>query len=184
VSVAIWDESLHRALEPGAPDPRARLDVVRAIREAGLSCGVFLAPVLPWLTDSVEHLDGALGATASAGATGVVVLPLHLRPGAREWFFAWLGREHPDLVPRYRRLYGRGSYVPAEYSRWLSARLAPLLERHGLAGAAGARVRRGPAQADGGFPGGSLPEAPAPAASTAAQEPGTSLEDSGQLALI
>src|SRR3954462_1347922 len=48
-------------------------------------------------------------AIAEAGATGVTVLPLHLRPGAREWFTAWLAREHPALVPRYRALYGRGA---------------------------------------------------------------------------
>ena len=52
------------------PTPRARLDLVRAITDAGLPCGVFLAPVLPGLTDGVDHLDAALGAIAAAGATG------------------------------------------------------------------------------------------------------------------
>src|SRR3954465_3016998 len=87
VSIAIWNDALHRSLEPGAPSPRARLAVVRAAREAGLPCGVFLAPVLPWLTDSDEHLEEAISRLAAAGATGVTVVPLHLRPGAREWFF-------------------------------------------------------------------------------------------------
>ncbi|WP_347060659.1 Rv2578c family radical SAM protein [Blastococcus sp. HT6-30] len=90
VSLAIWDDDLHAGLEPGVPTPRARLDLVRALAEAGLPCGVFLAPVLPGLTDTVEHLDTALGAIAAAGAAGVTVIPLHLRPGAREWFMAWL----------------------------------------------------------------------------------------------
>jgi hypothetical protein len=34
-------------------------------------------------------------------------------PGAREWFTAWLAREHPSLVSRCTALYGRGAYVPA-----------------------------------------------------------------------
>ena len=55
-----------------------------------------------------ESLDAALGAIAASGATGVTLIPLHLRPGAREWFMAWLGREHPELVPWYRELYRRG----------------------------------------------------------------------------
>ena len=88
----------------GTPSVRARLDLIRAVRDAGLPCGVFLAPVLPGLTDSVEHLDRALGSLAQAGATGVTVLPLHLRPGAREWFLAWLEREQPALLLRYRDL--------------------------------------------------------------------------------
>src|SRR3954449_4723303 len=105
VSMAIWDDDLHHALERGVPTPRARLDLVRAVTDAGLPCGVFLAPVLPGLTDGVAELDAAIGAIAAAGATGVTVIPLHLRPGAREWFMAWLSGAHPELVSRYEQLY-------------------------------------------------------------------------------
>src|SRR3954465_9350821 len=165
VSMAIWDDDLHAALEPGVPTPKARLDLVRALADAGLPCGVFLAPVLPGLTDGEAELDVALGAVAAAGATGVTGIPLHLRPGAREWFMAWLAREHPELVPRYEQLYARRAYVPAEYRTWLSQRVAALLEKHGLdrqsGGAArtaasgiAAGVTGGPGV---GFPDGSLP---------------------------
>jgi DNA repair photolyase len=164
VSMAIWDDDLHAALEPGAPTPRARLDLVRAITDAGLPCGVFLAPVLPGLTDGRHHLAAAIGAIAEAGATGVTVLPLHLRPGAREWFTSWLAREHPGLVGRYRQLYGRGAYVPAEYRSWLAGRVAPLLAEHGLDRQSGGMARglggsdTGlPGDETAGFPTGSLP---------------------------
>ncbi|HEX9334974.1 MAG TPA: radical SAM protein, partial [Pseudonocardiaceae bacterium] len=70
---------------------------------------------------------------ADAGATGVTVLPLHLRTGAKEWFAAWLRREHPELVDTYRAIYGRGSYVDRRYRRLLADRVGPLLRRHGLA---------------------------------------------------
>ena len=132
VSIALLDRELQRTLEPGTPSPQARLELVRKIREAGLPCGVFVAPVLPWLTDSVDQLDGLLAGIADAGATGVTVLPLHLRTGAREWFGQWLQAEHPDLVPGYRRLYGKGSYVDRHYRQWLAARVRPLIRRHGL----------------------------------------------------
>ncbi|MBN1092676.1 Rv2578c family radical SAM protein [Blastococcus sp. TML/M2B] len=165
VSMAIWDDELHTALEPGVPTPRARLDLVRALADAGLPCGVFLAPVLPGLTDDEESLDTALGAIAAAGATGVTVIPLHLRPGAREWFMAWLRAAHPELVPRYERMYARRAYVSAEYRTWLAARVAPLLARHGLDRQSGGAARGvDPAIATGvpgdeevGFPAGSLP---------------------------
>ncbi|MGX5656485.1 Rv2578c family radical SAM protein, partial [Geodermatophilus nigrescens] len=147
VSLAIWDDDLHASLEPGVPSPRARLDLVRAVTDAGLPCGVFLAPVLPGLTDRLADLDAALEAVAAAGATGVTVVPLHLRPGAREWFSAWLAREHPALVPRYRQLYRGGAYVPAEYRAWLAERVAPLLRRHGLDGHPGGRARGVPGEA-------------------------------------
>jgi DNA repair photolyase len=162
VSMAIWDDDLHHALEPGVPTPRARLDLVRALTDAGLSCGVFLAPVLPGLTDTTEHLDAAIGAIAQAGASGVTVIPLHLRPGAREWFMAWLRGAHPELVPRYERMYARRAYVPAEYRTWLAQQVAPIVARHGLDRQSGGTARRAiasgvPGDPEVGFPEGSLP---------------------------
>jgi DNA repair photolyase len=158
LSIAIWDDELHRSLEPGAPSPRARLELVRALAEAGLPCGVMLAPVLPWLTDSEEALDAAIGEIAAAGATGVTAIPLHLRPGAREWFLGWLEREHPALVPGYLRLYGRGSQASKEYRTWLAARIRPLVARHGLARRPPAAHRGMPGDVEASFPAGSLPE--------------------------
>ena len=133
VSIALLDRDLQRTLEPGTPSPQARLDLVRRIRAAGLPCGVLVAPVLPGLTDSVEQLDGLLGALADAGATGVTVLPLHLRPGAREWYAQWLRRTRPDLVSLYRGLYAGGSNADRAYRRRLATTVAPLLRGHGFA---------------------------------------------------
>lgn len=134
VSLALLDPELHRSVEPGTPSPRARLDLIRAIRDAGLPCGVLIAPVLPWLTDSTEHLEALVAAVAEAGATGVTFIPLHLRPGAREWFMQWLGDAHPQLVVRYRRLYRTGSYLPGEYREWLRRRTEPMLREHDFEG--------------------------------------------------
>ena len=71
-----------------------------------------MAPILPGLTDTDESIEATVAAIAAAGAASVTPLALHLRPGAREWYAAWLAREHPHLVPRYRELYRAGSYAP------------------------------------------------------------------------
>ncbi|WP_231486883.1 intein-containing Rv2578c family radical SAM protein [Candidatus Blastococcus massiliensis] len=198
VSVAIWDDDLHAALEPGVPTPRARLDLVRALADAGLPCGVFLAPVLPGLTDDEASLDAALAAIAAAGASGVTVIPLHLRPGAREWFMAWLRSAHPELVPRYERMYARRAYVSAEYRTWLAGRVAPLLARHGLdrqsggaARGADGRIATGvPGDEEVGFPAGSLPTGGMPGVrpkgerSATAVEPEPSSATGEQLSLL
>lgn len=146
VSIALLDRSLQARLEPGTPSPQARLDLVRRIVDAGLPCGVMVAPVLPLLTDSVEALDALLERIAATGASGASVLALHLRPGTREWFLAWLAREYPALVEPYGRLYRRGAYVDPEYRRTLGARVAPLLRRHGLDG--GVATLRAPAASE------------------------------------
>ena len=133
MTIDIFDADLRASIEPGAPTTEARLATVRAVRDAGLPCSVFVMPVFPYLTDTVDHLDRAFAAIAESGAQSVAYSALHLRAGAREWFFAWLARERPQLLARYRRLYpGRQVHADADYRRWLAARVRPLLRRHGL----------------------------------------------------
>lgn len=132
ISLAIHDADLQKQLEPGTPSPRARLDLIRAVREAGLDCGVLVAPVIPFLTDGAKQLDGLIGSLAAAGATSVTALPMHLRSSTKDWYMSWLVKEHPALVRRYRQLYGHGAYVTPEYEQWLKARIDPLLDTYGF----------------------------------------------------
>ncbi|SEE62868.1 Rv2578c family radical SAM protein [Ruania alba] len=132
VSLAFTDPQLQQRVEPGTPTPKARLDLIRAVADAGLQPTVMAMPILPWLTDSTEHLDELFGAIREAGGTWVTAGPLHLRPGAREWFMAWLAREYPALVPKYRALFGRGSYTSTEYREWLSGRVREMRRQHGF----------------------------------------------------
>jgi DNA repair photolyase len=133
VSLAVGDAALHKEVEPGTPTPQARLGLITAIRDAGLDCHVMVAPVLPHLTDSVDHLDDLLAQIAAAGATSVTVFGLHLRGSTRGWFMDWLARSHPELVGEYRELYRRGAYLPQSYRHMLHDRVRPLIARHRLA---------------------------------------------------
>ncbi|HSO17412.1 MAG TPA: Rv2578c family radical SAM protein [Arthrobacter sp.] len=137
ISLAMTDERLSEAVEPGTPGPRARLKLITRLREAGLPCGVMAMPILPWLSDSDEALDSLFGSLAAAGATGVTAGALYLKPGTREWFMQWIAREHPQLAGKYRRLYGTGSYASKEYRDWLSGRIRYFKARHGFSGSQG-----------------------------------------------
>ena len=132
VSLALVDEELRRQVEPGVPSVRGRLELIRSVRDAGLPCGVMVAPVLPWLTDSAEQLDELLGELAEAGATGVTMLVLHLRPGVKEWFMTWLADARPDLVSRYESLYAHGVNAPPSYRHAFEDKVRPLLDKHGF----------------------------------------------------
>ncbi|WP_123292142.1 Rv2578c family radical SAM protein [Curtobacterium sp. PhB78] len=132
MSIAVYDDDLQQSVEPGTPTTAARLATVRAIRDAGLGCAVFLMPVLPYITDTRAQLDDAVGRAAAAGATSVMYSALHLRPGVKPWWFEWLGRERPDLVARYRAMYLDNTFAPKDYRRWLSERIRPILAAHGV----------------------------------------------------
>ncbi|MCU1514453.1 MAG: radical protein [Microbacteriaceae bacterium] len=132
MSIAVFDDELQRSIEPGTPTAAVRLATVAAARRLGLSCSVFLMPVLPYLTDTTAHLDSALAQIKEADASAVLFTALHLRQGAKEWYFEWLRRNQPQLVQRYAAMYGTGANAPKEYRAWLAAKINPLVHRHGL----------------------------------------------------
>ncbi len=133
MSIAIADHELQQSVEPGTPSTRARLDTIAAARAAGFAPQVFVMPLLPYLTDSTEQLTRLLRDIREAGAACVMYGPLHLRAHVKPWFFEWLEREHPDLVPAYRSLYpGVSTRAPQQYRLELAARIRPLIRRFGL----------------------------------------------------
>ena len=129
LSIGTVDEEVWRASEPGTPPPRQRLEAVRRLNEAGIPCGVLLAPVLPGISDDPEQLAAVVEAVLAAGAVSVAPIFLHLRPGVREVFMPWLAGYRPDLVPSYRKLFA-GSYASAAGAR-MSQLVQELVREHG-----------------------------------------------------
>jgi hypothetical protein len=127
---------------------------------------VFVAPILPHLTDGPDQLRSLLRRLADAGATGVTGIPLHLRPGAREWFFGWLGRTRPDLLAHYEQAYARGANLPAAYRAELAGRVKRIGAELGIGSGADGQlagrnpVRGVPGDREASFPAGSLPARP------------------------
>src|SRR5439155_10816446 len=132
VSVGFVDRTWWRSLEPGTPSPQTRMEVCRRLSDAGIACGVLMAPIIPFLSDSPSQLEATVRAIAECGADHVSPIVLHLRTGAREWFMQWLAANHPDLVERYERLYGRSAYAPKAYQEEISGRVHELAERYAV----------------------------------------------------
>ena len=124
VSIGTLDRDVWKLSEPGTPPPDKRIEAVRRLNDAGIPCGVLIAPVLPGLSDADEQLRAVADACVGAGAVGISAISLHLRPGVREHFLAWLGRERPDLGPLYQQLFpGSRSYQAKARQDELNARV-------------------------------------------------------------
>jgi DNA repair photolyase len=132
LSIGTLDERAWRTSEPGTPPPLQRVDAVRRLVDAGVECGVLVAPVLPGISDSPEQLEAVVNACVEAGAASISTVILHLRPGVRELFLPWLRRERPDLVATYDALYASPSgTAPAEFRRAHAGRMAELVRKAG-----------------------------------------------------
>ena len=113
-SIGTLDEDAWRLSEPGTPHPHARMDAVAALNDAGIPCGVMLAPILPGITDAPEKMRAVVDAAIAAGATHISPILLHLRPVVREEYMGWLQASYPALITRYEQMYARSAYGPKE----------------------------------------------------------------------
>lgn len=130
-SIGTLDEHVWRLTEPGAPNPRRRLDAMAKFAEAGVRTGALVAPVLPGLSDRPDQLREVVGGIADAGGRLLGIGALHLRAGLREHFLTWLAEVDPGLHADYLRRYGERAYAPQHY-------VDALYERAGVR-----RARRG-----------------------------------------
>lgn len=128
-SIPTLDEDVWRRSEPGTPHPRKRIETVAKLNEAGVPCGVLVAPVLPGISDSRGQLREVVEACIDAGASHVSPILLHLRPGVREVYQEWLTNEYPDLVDRYESMYPR-AYASQEAQKALGTEVRSLIDGH------------------------------------------------------
>lgn len=130
-SVPTLDEAVWKRLEPGTGRPLKRLQAMKRLADAGVRCGVMIAPIVPGVTDGEAHLETVIRAARDHGASFVSPNVLHLRPGTKEWFMPVLRQAYPHLTSRYRKYY-RGSYAPESYTRGVLAKVSELRERYGF----------------------------------------------------
>ena len=114
ISLPILDDAVSAAVEPRTAPPRRRLATLRRLRDAGISAGINLAPIMPGLTDSESQIREVFRAATDHGAQFVGAAVLRLKPTVGEHFIKRLGARRPNLAGRYRRFYSR-AYAPRPY---------------------------------------------------------------------
>lgn len=133
ISVNTLNEQVWRSLEPATPFPRKRLETVAKLNEAGIRSGIFLAPIVPYLTDGTSTLSQLIEEAASSHAAFVMSSFLRLRHReVKVWFFHTIEQSFPHLLTRFAELYRSSAYAPATYREPVHATIHRLLERFGV----------------------------------------------------
>lgn len=103
-SITTADDVLCKTLEPRVAPTSDRLNAMAALADSGIFTGVFVIPMLPFLTDTPENIQGILRQAKAAGARFVYTyMGMTLRPGSREYFYSKLD----DTVrEQYQKRYG------------------------------------------------------------------------------
>jgi DNA repair photolyase len=132
VSIASLDRALARKLEPRAASPQRRLDVLKALSEAEVPCGVMVAALIPGLND--KTLEEVLEAAAAAGAAEAAYVIMRLPNELTELFKEWLAAHYPEraghVISIVRQMRGGRDNDPRFGSRMTGTGLfAELIEK-------------------------------------------------------
>ncbi|ANE46975.1 radical SAM protein [Paenibacillus swuensis] len=134
LSVHTVNTNVWRRFEPSTPSPAKRLDTVKTLVEEGLPAGIFMAPILPLITDTDNELD--LFVRVAAASKASFVMPSFLRLNTSEvkyWFFETLRTHYPEFVTTYASYYHASHHLPDGYRLPMKKKVHTLLARYGLA---------------------------------------------------
>ena len=93
LSIGTLDRELARRMEPRASTPAARLETIRALKDAGIPVSVIIAPVIPGLSD--HELERVAIAASGAGASEAGYVLLRLPREVAQLFREWLQAHYP-----------------------------------------------------------------------------------------
>jgi len=150
VSIGTLDRVLARKLEPRAASPQRRLDVIKALAQAQVPCGVMVAALIPALND--KTLEHVLEEASRAGAQEAAYVILRLPNELKELFKEWLATHYPEradhVISIVRQMRGGRDNDPrfgermrgtGNFAELISKRFAIACKRFGLNGHGGGR---------------------------------------------
>ncbi len=108
MTLTTYDENLCRIVEPNVCTSRSRYEVLKTMQKNGIPTVVWLCPILPFINDTEENLNGILDYCIDAGVYGIISfgMGMTLRQGNREYFYAALDRHFPGIKEKYIRTFG------------------------------------------------------------------------------
>ena len=132
ITLTTLSSQLAGSLEPRASAPWRRLAAVKALSKAGLSVGVMVMPILPWITDGPDELEALVRQVKRRGAGYLASRVLFVTSSIEKVWFPFLEEHFPALVSTYRGLYRRPHTRLDAYRRRLADLMGELCHKHGL----------------------------------------------------
>jgi DNA repair photolyase len=123
MSFSSVSDEVSRVFEPGCSLPSRRLKTLALMKEQGFATGIFLMPVIPFVTDSIEMIDASLRQAKQAKVDFVNFSGMTLKHGRqRDYFMRVLDQHYPELVTQYDIIYTKDKWgrASSDYYRALS----------------------------------------------------------------
>jgi DNA repair photolyase len=136
MSFSSVDDDISAIFEPGVPAPTQRLNTLAAFKQRGFACGMFLMPVIPFLTDTPEQIDRTLRTAKEISLDYVIFGGMTLKDGRqKDYFMRVLAQHYPHLTTEYHVIYPGdrwGGAIPGYYQS-IQPAFNAFAKRYGLA---------------------------------------------------
>ncbi len=120
-SFSSTNDALSQVFEPDVPPPTERLKTIKKLKQQGFSCGMFLLPVIPFITDTIDIMKQTIEDAYAAGVDFIIFGGMTLKNGRqKEYFMSVLKEQYPDLLPSYETIYSTDKWGNASPSYYQS----------------------------------------------------------------
>jgi DNA repair photolyase len=100
------DDKISSIFEPGVPSLKERLETLAYFKNEGIACGMFLLPVIPYLTDAPELMEETIKKAKEAGIDFIIFGGMTLKEGKqKDYFLNVLKKNYPTLITEYHNIY-------------------------------------------------------------------------------
>lgn len=135
-SITTVDDELAKFLEPFSSTPSERLDAIKTIKKEApnIQVGTYFMPIIPFLEDLDENLEGVIKKSKESGADFLLFSPgLTMRDSQEEFFLKKLrNSKYKDVVKPLKDLFKGKVGPPVEYVRKKHLMLYKLCKKHDL----------------------------------------------------
>jgi DNA repair photolyase len=105
-SFSSTNDEISKIFEPGVPPPSDRLKTIKKLKHNGFSCGMYLLPVIPFITDTKKIMKKTIKDAYQAGVDYIIFGGMTLKSGRqKEYFYDIIDKYYPDLLPSYEMIY-------------------------------------------------------------------------------
>lgn len=135
-SFSTIDNTIARQFEPGATPPDKRLETLRAAVASGFLTGVSLMPLLPYITDTKEHLQLMFSTFRDIGIHYIFPATIHLfgnsTSDSKTLVMRAVEKYYPEIFPRYKKFFGDSDEMPKYYREAFYKRMRELSAEFGI----------------------------------------------------
>lgn len=106
MSFSSVNDKISSIFEPGVPSPKERLKTLKIIKKNNIATGIFLLPVIPFITDSYEMIEDVVKKAKEIDVDFIIFGGMTLKKGRQQdYYYQVINKYFPEHIQKYYKIY-------------------------------------------------------------------------------